>query len=168
MKPLAACTLLLASILLAHADTGNRQWTLDLKKMIPPGTPVAGKINGKDFKLDKIKFDPNGALTLQQGTEVIFDAAIIIFLPEKSAKAVAGKSYEISAEKVPGKANLPVHLKWKPAGETLPKGNAYLDGYALKLSFAAEKDGVVTAKIYICMPDEAKSFIAGTFSVDAK
>ncbi len=167
MKYLGACLLGFLSVLLVNADTGNAKWTLDLKKMVAPSTPAAGMVMGAAFKLDKTRLDTTGALILQQGTGVIPDAAIIIFLPDKSTRAVAGKSYVISADKLDGQMKLPVHVKRKPPGGDLPRGTAFVDGYAMRLVFGTEKGGVVPAKIYICLPDEAKSFITGSFSLGA-
>jgi hypothetical protein len=36
------------------------------------------------------------------------------------------------------------------------------------LEFGKEKDGKVPGKIYLCMPDDSKSYIAGTFTLELK
>jgi hypothetical protein len=35
--------------------------------------------------------------------------------------------------------------------------------YAMKLEFGKAKDGMVPARIYVCLPDDGRSVVAGTF-----
>jgi len=44
----------------------------------------------------------------------------------------------------------------------------YVEGYAMRLEFGKESDGKVPGKIYLCLPDEGKSFVAGTFQLELK
>jgi hypothetical protein len=155
-------------VLLLGADNPRPEWSTDLEKMVYPDAAVSGRVMGADFKLDKVNLVASGALTLQQGKDVFGDASIIIFLPVKSPGEAAGKSFKLGAEKVEGEKRLSIHMKRRPTPKELPQGTAYLDGYALKLEFGTEKDGKVPGKIYLCMPDDGKSVIAGTFTLDIK
>ena len=167
MKHAAVSLMILASAVLMAADDPAPTWTSDVAKMQFPEGAAKGKLRGADFTIDKVALDPTGALTLQQGTEIIPDAAIIIFLPVKSAQAAEGKKFEFG-DNAQGDKPTAVHAKRKPAPNALPKGSAYLDGYALKLEFGKEKDGKIPAKIYICLPDDGKSVVAGTFTLEVK
>jgi hypothetical protein len=129
-----------------------------------PDGAAKGKLLGKEFHVDTVKLD-NGTLTLQLGTDVIPDAAIIIFLPIKSGESIEGKTFEFG-ENAQGAKPQSVHIKRKPNPNALPKGSAYADGYALKLEFGKEKDKKILAKIYICFPDEGKSVVAGAFTLE--
>ena len=60
-----------------------------------------------------------------------------------------------------------VVLRWKddqqqPATETIT------NGYALKLVFGQATNGRMPGKIYLCLPDAAKSFVAGTFDAEIR
>jgi hypothetical protein len=39
------------------------------------------------------------------------------------------------------------------------------NGYALRLEFGADKDGRIPGKIYLCLPDDRKSWLAGSFTL---
>ena len=41
----------------------------------------------------------------------------------------------------------------------------YNKGYALKLEFDKAANGTVSGRIYVCFPDDAKSYVAGTVEV---
>jgi hypothetical protein len=168
MKYFCACLTVGLAVLLVGADSPRPEWTTDVDKMKFPEAPAVGKVQGADFVVDKVKLEATGALTLQQGTEIIPDAAVIIFLPIKPGQSVEGTSYEFSAAKVEGEKRPPIHVKRRPSPKELPQGTAFADGYAMRLEFGKEKDGKVPGKVYICLPDEGKSFVAGTFILELK
>jgi hypothetical protein len=41
-------------------------------------------------------------------------------------------------------------------------------GYAMRLEFGALANNRMPGKIYLCTPDETKSYIAGTFNVEIR
>ena len=41
----------------------------------------------------------------------------------------------------------------------------YSKGYGMKLQFAQVVNRKVSGKIYLCLPDDSKSYVAGTFEV---
>jgi hypothetical protein len=143
---------------LLHRD-GNAQsgvsseWTLDLKKMRPLDGPVKGKIMGKDFAPDTMQLQ-NSMMTLQSGT----DRIQIFNLVLKPGKMI----YEFSADdkQLPSRRPMiQIHMM-PPAFANHP------NGYAMRLEFGAERDGQVPTKLYLCLPDDKKSFIAGSFMLE--
>jgi hypothetical protein len=136
------------------------EWTDDVAKMKIPESPAAGKILGHDFKVEATKLEPSGALTLREGKGFFPDTAIIIFL--KPGAAIEGKTYEIRKD-TPALERPPIHLKRVPPGQKLPAGPAFVLDYAMKLEFGKIKDGSVPGRIYVCLPDEGRSVVAGTF-----
>jgi hypothetical protein len=54
-------------------------------------------------------------------------------------------------------------MRYKEARQDFPKSEMFMEKYAMKLEFGKEADEKLPGKIYLCMPDEAKSFVAGTF-----
>jgi hypothetical protein len=143
------------------------EWTTDLDKMKIPNRPASGKLLGQDFKVEGVKLQ-GGVLTLRQGKDFFPDMAVLIFLQLRPGDDVAGKTFEIPAADTPDPQRPHIHLQRRPPGEKLPKGQAFVTGYAMKLAFGKEALGRVPARIYLCVPDETKSVVAGTFSVDLK
>ncbi len=131
------------------------EWTTDLGKMKSPDRPLAGKILGADFKPDKVQF-LNTGLALQSDNDRIH-----IFLMLKPGKML----YEFAAEERPGPGVPSIHVhihSTKPPGITV-----YQTGYAMRLEFGAEKDGKIPGRLYLCLPDDRKSFLAGSFTLDS-
>jgi hypothetical protein len=145
------------TVVLARADRPGRGWTLDLDKMKPSDDPVAGKIRGVDYKLDRIQL-VNTGLSLWSGKDWIH-----MFLHLRPGEAIAGKSYMIKADdpQVPGRPSIHIHLLSQKSA-TLPPSTA---GYAMRLEFGMEKDGNIPGRLYLCLPDSRKSWIAGTFTL---
>jgi hypothetical protein len=148
----------LASVSLPLAIEGVSQpsprseWTMDLKNMKLPDTPLAGKMLGADFKPDKVEMQ-NTMLSLRSGNDAIF-----IFLTLKPGQDI----YEFAADAPQTKFRPRVQtniLSTKPPGVKV-----YTTGYAMRLQFGKEKDGRIPGKLYLCLPDDHKSFIAGSFS----
>jgi hypothetical protein len=146
-------------------ESGKAGWTMDLGKMKVPEQKAAGRVHGEAFHPDRAVLH-NGILTLRQGKDFFPDRDVSVFLHLKDGEAVAGKSYKIVAA---GKEVRPhVHLTWKPSGEKLPRGECFAEGYVLLLRFGKVHDGKVDGKIYLCFPDEQKSFVAGLFTAEVK
>jgi hypothetical protein len=146
----------------APAANGKIEWTQDLAKMAIPDSLAAGKILGKDFQVEAAKREGSGAIVLSQGKGPFPNAAILIFL--KPTDPIEGKSYEIRKD-TPPLQRPPIHLKIIPPGQKLPAGPAIVLDYAMKLEFSKAENGVVTGRIYACLPDENKSVVAGTFKL---
>jgi hypothetical protein len=144
------------TVVLARADRPGRGWTLDLDKMKPGEAIVAGKILGADFKPDTIQL-LNTGLSLRSGKDLIH-----IFLNLKPGQGIEGKTFEFDAEgQGGGRPAIHVHIhSTKPIGAT-----AYTRGYAMRLEFGKEKDGMIPGKLYLCLPDDRKSWIAGSFTL---
>ena len=167
MKGLCAVFFTLASVGLAHAQDTKVEWTTDLSKMKIPDAPVSGSVMGAKFKVDVVTHEVTGALTLKMGTDIFGDAKVLIFLGINKTDELAGKKFEVETKGDVGKRPH-VHMNRRFNANELPKGMAYVEGYALKLEFGDKKDGKIPAKIYLCMPDDAKTVIAGTFAVEVK
>jgi len=58
-----------------------------------------------------------------------------------------------------------VYMKWKEEGGNAPKQRSFVNRYALRLEFGKLSGGKLPGKIYLCVPDKEKSFLAGTFEV---
>lgn len=144
-------------VLMARAGNPGRGWTTDLKLMKPTDDPVAGRIMGADFKPEKIEL-LNTGLSLRSGKDTIH-----MFLFLKPGQGIEGKTFEFEAkeEQVPGQPSIHFHIhSTKPLGV-----GSHSKGYAMRLEFGKEKDGSIPGKLYLCLPDEKKSWIAGSFTL---
>jgi DNA-directed RNA polymerase subunit RPC12/RpoP len=128
-------------------------WTTSLGRMTFPTHPVSGQLHGLDFTLKtamlrtvNLKLNSENGLTLE-----------ILGL----GKSPEGQSYTISAADDGG--NPRVRLTWKE-GDTV-QTVTFNQGYALKLDFGQAAGRKLSGKIYVCLPDDAKSCLAGTFEV---
>lgn len=148
------------TVVLARADKPGRGWTLDLDKMKPSDEMVAGKILGADYRLEKIQL-LNTGLSMWSGKDWIH-----VFLNLKPGEAIAGKSYLIKADDPQGQGRPAIHFhihSTKPPGISVNPA-----GYAMRLEFGMDKDGTVPGKLYLCLPDDRKSWLAGSFALNLR
>ena len=59
-----------------------------------------------------------------------------------------------------------VTVRWKEGKDT--RSESFTNGYALKLEFAEFAGNRAPGKIYLSLPDESQSRIAGTFNADIR
>ncbi len=139
-------------------------WTQQVKEMRCPASPAAGKINGRPFAPQTAELSriDGRFLTLRQGEEFNPDVQLKIALSAAKDENFSGKTYEIAAEA--GRSPLPVSLAWKGPEKQFPDVKTYTDKLALRLEFGQEDGGKLPGKIYLCLPDEARSYVAGTFT----
>ena len=137
-------------------------WTLDAKEMRVPDVPVAGRLGGQPFALDKAEVSNTGTLSLRQGKDFVGDREVKVFLFLDKNRTPAGMTFEVTPATGPGGPH--VFASWKD-GDKMPTAT-FGEKYALRLEFGPEADGRLPGKIYLGLPDDAKSFLAGTFVAD--
>ncbi len=148
------------TVLVASEDHPGRGWTLDLKAMKFGDGAVDGRVMGAEFKPNKIQL-LNTGLSLRTDTDNIH-----IFLNLKPGQGIEGESFEWKPEPQEGQVNPAVHVHMnslKPPGI-----QASAKGYALRLEFGKETGGKIPSKIYLCLPDDKKSWVAGCFTIDIR
>ncbi len=136
-------------------------WTLEPEEMVFPAVPASGSIHGKPFVPEQVQYQ-GGALRFRRGKAALAEMEIEVplGLPPGS---VEGK--RITA--VPGKPDRPpVLLAWTEAGRTA-RDLLYAPDYALKVEFDRPAGGKVPGRIYLCVADEARSYLAGSFALEA-
>jgi hypothetical protein len=132
------------------------EWTLDVSKMRAPDTPLAGKLLGADFKPDNVQMQNTG-LSLRSGNDNVH-----IFLTLKPGVRV----YEFSPNGPQPRFRPAVHIHM--LSMTPPALGVHSQGYAMRVEFGREKDGKIPGKLYLCLPDEKKSVIAGSFVLNSE
>ena len=78
-----------------------------------------------------------------------------------------GSKWEVGADNKFGASVPHIHTGWNVAGKQLPEMGMHINKYALKLEFGKAAGGKIPCKIHLSLPDAAKSFLAGSFSIDA-
>ncbi len=140
------------------------RWTLDLDNAVIPDMPVAGKISGQRFYCDQPTL-VGGALLLRQGDSWPPEFGIGVLLPAKTGEELDGKTVTITPDQVSGVPR--VLMRWRPQGLD-PITKTLTNGYALKLTFGHVANGRMPGRIFIALPDETKSYAAGTFDAEIR
>jgi hypothetical protein len=138
---------------------GTNFWTLNLDAMAIPDSPVAGKIHGNFFTAQKVILNGNG-LTIRTA-ENPPEAGVTIYLRPNPVESVFGKTIVVKADAV----NAPLlNLRWKDAqGQAVQQPQT---GYAMRIEFGQPVGNFISGKIYLCTPDEMKSYVVGVFNAE--
>ena len=136
-------------------EPAKSEWTADISKASFPDHPASGKLHGIDFAVKTASFR-NGDLKIRAGNGTFVD----IFHLDAS---IEGHSYEIQSDEG-GNTNKPlVRMTWNE-GDVI-QTSTFSKRYGMKLQFDQAINRTVSAKIYLCFPDDSKSCVAGTFEV---
>jgi hypothetical protein len=142
----------------------NINWTLDLAEATIPERTAVGSIHASGFFCERATLQ-GGHLTLRQGRSGPADLGITVQLFAHEGEELSGKTVEIQPDRTPP---LPkIVLIWKD-DQQKPVRRNISNGYALKVAFGEAASGRIPGKIYISLPDENKSFVAGTFNAEIR
>jgi hypothetical protein len=146
-----------------HPVPTNFAWTLELANAVIPDTPVAGKIHDNAFAYDRAGL-VGGLLLIGQGTAPPYDLGFGVGLAARQSEELSGKTFEIT----PDQTNAPrLGWRWKN-DQQQPVTRIISNGYLLKLTFGQVSNGRMPGKVYVCLPDQEKSFAAGTFEAEIR
>jgi len=105
-----------------------------------------------------------GLFSFRQGWRTPQEMSVTIQLFARRGEDLAGQSINIDASRT----NAPkVVLRWKN-DQDRPVTQTVREGYALRMEFGPVTSGALPGKLYLCMPDEAKSWVAGTFEAEIR
>lgn len=142
----------------------NINWTMDLSGASIPESTAVGSIHASGFFCERATLQ-GGNLTLRQGRSGPADLGITVQLFAQQGEELSGKTVEIKPDRAPP---LPkVVLRWKD-DQLKAVTKSINNGYALKVAFGDAANGRIPGKIYVSLPDEHKSFVAGTFNAEIK
>jgi DNA-directed RNA polymerase subunit RPC12/RpoP len=140
----------------AASDTN---WMLALGTNPIPDAPVAGRIHGQDFIVERAYFSTNGILTIRTGTRGPVEFGLTVNFSGAQAASLSGQTINVIAD---ADKAARVQLRWKNAGSEAQKAE-FTNGYAMRLEFGALTNYKLPGKIYLCTPDAEKSYLLGTF-----
>ena len=140
---------------------GTNLWSLDLSNVTFPEAPVAGALHEKAFTLEHASLVGSN-LTLRIGRSGNVELGLNIMFFNRQADELGGKTAEIK----PTDTVAPrVVLHWM---EEKRKSETFRSGYAMKVEFGPVASNVLPGKIFICLPDGAHSWAAGTFQAEIR
>lgn len=142
----------------------NVFWSIQSTNPVIPGSVAVGRIHGRGFQCEHATLQ-GGSLTLRQGKSWPPDLGLTIRLYAQQAQDLSGKTVFIGPERIPP---LPkVVLRWK-AEQGGSRTKTYDSGYLLKAVFGKPANGRMPGQLYIALPDEEKSFVAGQFDAEIR
>lgn len=152
------------AITFAPAPPGTEtNWTLNLTGRAIPEAPATGQLNRRGFMPDRATVQ-GGTLTLRQGSKTPAEMSAAVYLFAKQGEDLAGQTINVDT----AWTNAPkVTLRWKDEQQQ-PVTRNYREGYALKIQFGAAANGRLPGRIYLCLPDGEKSFVAGAFVAEIR
>ena len=103
---------------------------------------------------------------MRQGKSWPPDLGVTIQLVAKQGEELSGKTVDIPADRTPPVPQ--VILRWRDQQQEPITHNIKNGGYALKVIFGDAANGRMPGKLYISLPDDDKSFIAGTFDAEIR
>jgi hypothetical protein len=145
------------------------KWTMKLEDMTPPTDPAAGTLRGKEFRPDEVLLR-GGQLVFRQGAKGAFaDAQLDVTLFTKAGESVENRTISVRPATSNPAGSPHLRAATLDAGQKLPAAEAFVNKYALKLTFGAkDAAGGIPGTIYVCLPDAGRSFLAGSFTVRGK
>ena len=127
------------------------------KHAIPPG-PVTGVLGGAEFTPQaSIEGDYLIFRSSKSGSPIA-EREVMLRLRINPTQSLQNRKWKVGPETPPG-LDVPEILVALPGRQTHMDAN----GYALTLELGGRKDGKLPGKIFLSLPGEEKSFLAGSF-----
>ena len=141
-------------------------WRKNVTRVSIPSAPAEGMAHGARFKVNAATFE-NGVLMLQQRKDSSLGPAFMVFVFLKEGETIDGKKFKVKAND--DTFGIPhIHFMYQVEGEDVPETDMFMQDYAMKLEFGKVSGGKLPGRIYLCLPDDKKSFVAGTFEAEMK
>jgi len=166
-------------------------WLADATTAQFPNRAASGTVHGSRFEMQRAEItggETKGAdgkpydhgtyfIHLRSGKEFFADKEFTIFVATKLGEKLDGKAYTLKiggnfAQTVKvkvGNVTYPaiqgVHMSYTVPGKSLPETEMFMDKATLRLEFGRSSGGKLPGRIYLCVQDKAKSFVAGTFTL---
>ncbi len=144
-------------------DASSPAWMMNLSRMKIPDGRVFGKLHNQRFVPDNFKLS-GGNLTFQEGKDVFPPRKVSISMFLKDGEDLRGKTFRFPPSEEFGQPF--VRVTHEKKGSTFGESKTYMNKYAMVLSFGQSKNGQLPGKIYLCVPDDSKSVVAGSFLVE--
>jgi len=138
-------------------------WMLNLDAVTIAGATATGRIHGRDFICAGAILE-GGTLTLRMPARGITELGLSIYLSTNQTVNLAGHMVNITG----GSTNAPrVRLRWLNE-QRKNTTRDFQTGYALKIEFGQSAGNRMPGALYLCTPDDEKSYVAGTFDAEIR
>ena len=144
------------------AATNDVAWNLELAEAAYPEAAAAGRLRG-DFVACNRNTLTGGALGFRQNQRGRPDVSVTIYFFAKQPDELRGKTINVTTNDSPAPR---VIVRWKEGKDT--RSEIFTNGYALKMEVGEITGNRLAGKVYLCLPDEARSCVAGVFSAEIK
>ena len=142
--------------------TGPSLWTLNLSEAKIPDSPAAGAIHQKAFTCERASITGSN-LMLRAGRGGPAELGLNVFFFNRQPEELSRKTIEIkSTDPIAPR----VLLRWREEDRRSEK--AIREGYAMRVEFGPVSNNAIPGKIFISLPDESKSWVAGTFRAEIR
>ena len=138
-------------------------WKEDVTKESIPAESAKGMAHGVNFKVEEASIQ-NGVLKLRQGKDFFADQEFMIFTFLKEGETLDGMKFTVKQDDGHGAPH--IHFKYRLGEKKSRKSEMFMTGYTMKLEFGSASGKKIPGKIYLCLPDKAKSFVVGTFEAE--
>jgi len=141
-------------------------WSLDAVATNIPQGRANGMLSGTNFLVETARLEPVGTaevLHLLQGTVTSPDRELFIYLHPKSGGGLSGQSWTVTKAQT-GIGVPEIKKRWKTDPRYAPQLKSFATGYVLKLELGEVTNSAVSGKIYLALPDDEKSVVAGVFN----
>jgi len=136
---------------------------LNLTNAAIPNEPAAGILHGSGFVCERATL-LGGILTLRQGRSWPPDLGITVQLYAHQGEELSGKIVEVGQERPEAPK---IVLRWKDE-QDVERNRYFTSGYALKVMFGLAANARMPGKIFLSLPDDEKSVVAGTFDAEIR
>jgi hypothetical protein len=139
---------------------------LDPAKHVVPEAPATGRLSGKSFTLDRVELEGN-RLVFRQGKEFFADLSVEVMLDDKTKPREGFKLVVRPDQKWTDGVPM-LHVSTGGGKGNVPDTKFVSDGYSLTLELGKADKGKSAGKVYLCLPDAQKSYLAGTFTAERR
>ena len=141
--------------------TGTNLWSMDLTNVTIPDGALAGSLHHQAFEVERATLQGSN-LTLRIGTKGSVELGLNIYFFNRQPEELGGKSAVVK----PTDSTAPkVVLHWKDHER---RSETFRDGYAMKIEFEPVSGNALPGKLFISLPDDSKSWVAGTFRAEIR
>lgn len=138
-------------------------WTLNLYDAAIPDRIASGRMGGSTFVVDQARIEDGGRLHLVQGLGAFPDIEIILFFFLGEGETLENKALIVSPIQEFGLPHIQLNLRNTESG--LMETITILDTYAMRLETGEWHQGLMKGRIYLCLHDHLKSYVAGNFTI---
>ena len=141
---------------------------LDAARLVVPATPAVGTLGGGRFAPTEVTLTGNELTfaALKAGDAPGVAGSLTVKFPAAGVKLADGFKLVVKSDEPESPATPAVEL-FTTAGDK-PLIHVYPNGYALTLELGKREAGKQPGRLAISLPDGTKSYLAGTFTAEAR